>query len=538
MALKLLRSRWSVDELSAARATIDDRFGTTFLSELHGEIITTQACETEQLKATLGIKASDLEFVLRQVCYARFVAHERLNRPILIGASQNRAVVAGIPPKWRRVLVDRGIRVARFRSMLLWGWRATRWGLLGGAVFGYHVARMASPAERGRGNGGSYAYLHTVALENLPIGIKDLPATDIVSWLERRTNFLEGIDTVASAIEAPVVETLEGRRLLRYRHPLAAPSGIRAACRFVRISSGVLFRVTVRLVSGRWQSAILAPMLVQAALLKATEGRGQAKIHLFNSSGAGQRPLWTLLATSFDIRVVCYHYSTNIEAPRPRLDRAAEHIFTADSWRLSWWDQQTAWDQRHREALHERAERTPNISVLGPTSFVATTKRLPRIPARSVAVFDVTPMNGSRQALWASQNYYTIETVQGFILGLIEVAAAQGLTIAWKSKRAVEESHHPDYSPFREMLQRRGDVVVVEPGCSAEQLIAATAATVSIPFTSTALLAKADGKPSAFFDPTGSIASDHGARRGLPLLASKDEIGIWMASIRDSCLRG
>ena len=535
MALKLLRSRWSVGELSAARATIDDRFGTTFLSELHGEIITTQACETEQLKATLGIKASDLEFVLRQVCYGRFVAHERLNRPILIGASRNRAVVAGIPPKWRRVLVDRGIRVARFRSMLLWGWRATRWGLLGGAVFGFHLLRMASPSERGRGTNGNYAYLHAVALENLPIGLKDLPATDIVSWLERRTKFLEGIDTVASAIEAPVVETLEGRRLLRYRHPLAAPSGIRDACRFVRISSGVLIRVTVRLVSGRWQSAILAPMLVRAALSTGPEGRGEAELHLLNSSGAGRRPLWSLLASSFDIRVVCYHYSTNIEALRPHLDRAAEQIFTADSWRLSWWDQQTAWDQRHRDALHERAERTPNISVLGPTSFVATTKRLPQIPARAIAVFDVTPIGW--RALYEADNYYTIETVQGFILGLIEAAEAEGLTIAWKSKRAVKESHHPDYSPFREMLQRRGDAVVVEPGCSAEQLIAATAATVSIPFTSTALLAKADGKPSAFFDPTGSIASNHGARRGLPLLASKDEVRIWMASIRDNCRR-
>ena len=432
MALKLFRSRWSVDELSVARATIDDRFGATFLSELHGEIITTQACETEQLKATLGIKASDLEFVLRQVCYARFVAHERLNRPILVGASQNRAVVAGIPPKWRKVLVDRGIRVARFRSMLLWGWRATRWGLHGGAVFGFHLLRMASPSERGRGTNGNYAYLHTVALENLPIGIKDLPATDIVSWLERRTNFLEGIDTVASAIDAPVSQTLEGRRLVRYRHPLAAPSGIRETGRFMRISSGLLLRIAVRLVSGRWQSAILATMLVEAALLKATEGRGQAKIHLFNSSGAGRRPLWTLLAASFDIRVVCYHYSMNIEELTPPMGQAAERLFTIDSWRLSWWDQQTAWDQRHREALHERAERTPNISVLGPTSFVATTKRLPLLPAEAIAVFDVTPMNVGRVGLSASDVYHTIETVQGFILGLIEAASAQGLTIAWK----------------------------------------------------------------------------------------------------------
>lgn len=62
-------------------------------------------------------------------------------------------------------------------------------------------------------------------------------------------------------------------------------------------------------------------------------------------------------------------------------------------------------------------------------------------------------------------------------------------------------------------------------------LIARASAVISMPFTSTAHIARELGKPTCFYDPTGIIQRDGRAAHGIPIIIGRDELQGWLASL-------
>ena len=514
----------------ADRAAFDERHGPEALARVHDAFVRTTVCELEDLPRFLDLDPADIEFVLRQECYATISRHERFNRALISAVAASRPLTAGLPHSWRGALREQGFSVAGRRSAIRWGARATLGLGLGVATYLLHLVRITRPVERRRANGanGPTAYMHTVASENLPIGLPDLPATDVVSWLEQNTDLLDDIDTVASRVEALVSRTRGGRAVVGGLWPLAVPTSSRAVVQFVRGGSTVLAKALRSLLRSGWTEAMLARMLVDATLLQSTQGTGQALAHLFNTSALASRPLWTIVAPQFGIRSLCYHYSTNAEDP---LSQPSVPNSCLADWRLCWWDEQLVWDTRQAAVLQRAAERPGKVRVVGPISFVATTRYIPNKARGALAVFDVTPWGHGRIAALPRKIYETQELIEAFICNLAEEAHANSLWIAWKTKREVGDAHDSAYRPFQQRMQNCPGVVIVEPSVSAQQLIAACCAAVSLPFTSTAHIAHAAGKPSAFYDPFGAVVPGHPAGRGLPILSAPNDLRAWLHSL-------
>lgn len=530
--MRLFRAPWRLTDeaLVAARQDFDAHFGADALAVLHDRLVRTSVLRDDSIPPIPGIESGDLEFVIRQNCYSVIQQDGRLNRALLTAFAANRRVATPLPKAWRRVLSDQGFEVAARRSAFLWGLQAVRRIGVGIAKYGLHLVLAADPRQTRRVTPDILvAYLHTIGAENLPTGLPDLPATDVVSWFEEHTDLLNGFGAVASRARVDIERTRGGRRLISGMRPLVPPSDGASAVRFVGSGLKHLGRALVMTLRGRWGLALVAPDLVELALLRSTRGQGQPSLHLFNTSGAAKRPMWTLVSAEFGIRTIGYHYSTNSESIK--LVRGAEGRPLVDSWHLAWWDEQLVWDQRQKDFLGEAAARPGPTQITGPISFVAATSRLPESCKGSIAVFDVTPMNAQRQALWTSDIYYTQGLVEGFILGVVKAADEIGVAVTWKTKRDVKESHDAAYLPFRERVSELPGVNVVPPAVSAEQLIAASLAVVSLPFTSTALIARASGKPSVFFDPSGTVSQDHPARRDLHLLDSAADLHAWLATV-------
>jgi polysaccharide biosynthesis PFTS motif protein len=62
-------------------------------------------------------------------------------------------------------------------------------------------------------------------------------------------------------------------------------------------------------------------------------------------------------------------------------------------------------------------------------------------------------------------------------------------------------------------------------------LIEDSVAAISMPFTSTAIIASELGKPSCYFDPTGIIQQDDRGAHGIPVVCGIDELRCWVAQI-------
>ena len=72
-----------------------------------------------------------------------------------------------------------------------------------------------------------------------------------------------------------------------------------------------------------------------------------------------------------------------------------------------------------------------------------------------------------------------------------------------------------------------------DPEISAVKVIEQSDIVISIPFTSTALIARSLGKASAYYDPTGMIAKNDAAGHGIPLLSNYKELFHWVSEVCD-----
>ena len=52
-----------------------------------------------------------------------------------------------------------------------------------------------------------------------------------------------------------------------------------------------------------------------------------------------------------------------------------------------------------------------------------------------------------------------------------------------------------------------------------------------MPFTSTALIAKHEGRPSVYYDPSGIVQAGDRAAHGIPILVGIDELQEWVKGI-------
>jgi polysaccharide biosynthesis PFTS motif protein len=90
---------------------------------------------------------------------------------------------------------------------------------------------------------------------------------------------------------------------------------------------------------------------------------------------------------------------------------------------------------------------------------------------------------------------------------------------------------HRRYTATVERLAASGGIITIDPDTSAHRVIERTAAVISFPFTSTALIARQLGKPSIYYDPHGFIQAGDRAAHGIPVVSGIDALRRWVAEL-------
>ncbi|MDP3086736.1 MAG: polysaccharide biosynthesis PFTS motif protein [Methylotenera sp.] len=96
--------------------------------------------------------------------------------------------------------------------------------------------------------------------------------------------------------------------------------------------------------------------------------------------------------------------------------------------------------------------------------------------------------------------------------------------ILWKRKRNIGSIAHTFYRHLADQLANNRHVVLVDPEISAIRVIESCVAVISMPFTSTAIIAREMGKPSVYYDSSGLLQKDDRAAHGIPILSTSDEL--------------
>lgn len=459
------------------------------------------------------------------------VLHERLQRALLASAGSGAPLRCPLPRRWQRELGAAGVPVDAWGSTALWAGLVAAW-------FGRGVWRTFE-VVRGAVRGADGRLLHHAAAfdglgpAHLPQPGADGRSFDIFTWYAQWEGRLPGVDRLVHTVPAPPTRTAGPAALPVVALPdLLPPLSRTAAIRTLAWCAGAIACATFDLLRGRWAHAAMLSQAIQSRTVADAPG-GPAPDYLLHNSGWLYRPMWTYEAEARGSRILFYFYSTNAET----FKAATGYRRQANMWHVCNWPCYLVWDEAQAEFVHREIAPDATVRIVGPIWFGESPVALPEIASSAVAVFDVQPHRDfTYQVVVGQSMYYTPRVALDFLDDVQAALADAGRPMAFKHKRLVGgHALHARYRRRLAALHGQTGVVTLDPAIAAWRVIESCAAVISMPFTSTALLGREQGKPSIYYVPDHApfdpVQDDDRAAHGIPIVRGPDALRAWLRTL-------
>lgn len=479
-------------------------------------------------KFVFGNAAAYGEIACRQYLLAR-VADLNFNRALLYAFGKpGESFSYYLPPGWRKIIRNHGIKIASFRSSLLWQ-------AFVGMMIGHGILRIARIIFDGiyaifskKGQElGNYIYFDSLADGNLPQDCGEVLSHDIITWYMQYPGRVRNIDALCHGVKSASL------RKVNETPVLALPSrlGIMPLTSFESLFRFVGWAIVSTCVAiwdwiwGRWWHGLLLNQAALAAQVRIQDQRLLAKEYLFHLSGWIYRPLWTYEVERKGQKITFFFYATNTEG----FKRTQGYRPLPYGWQTMTWPHYLVWDEYQSDFVQRAVGESASISIVGPIWFHGSAKELPIIGKKCIAVFDITPHRSSRyRTLGPEIDYYIPDTCIRFLSGVLQAAKENGCVILWKQKRKIGSMAHPHYQRFLRQFIEDDNVRAIDPDISANRVIEASMAVIAMPLTSTALIGLELGKPSSYYDATGLVHNGDRAAHGIEIIHDADELVDWL----------
>lgn len=473
-----------------------------------------------------GASIFNAERVVRQLLLDK-CANSKMYNSILYSIGNSSSVRYAMPKIWREEIQRNGVEVNQFFSSLGWFFlllaRFSR-GFL--SIFkiikNMMQAQMFSPPL------GAYVYFDGLTPNNLPQINNKQPSYDICTWYskwEGRGSLVKVIRHNAqknlTSISGLNVEGMDAPPYLLFRSPYLV-------AKFFAWCVLASMRALIELMCGRWWHAFILEEAVKAKAMSFAQIENIAEEYLFHYSGSVYRPMWTYEAEKKGSRVILYFYSV---FEQPRLPQGYES--QKYEWGASSWPIHLVWDKWQKEQLKRDLEVAPEIHIVGPIYFSDGAENIQFTP-NSIAVFDVEPHKLSKHFPQSTLSEYLAEYPDlnvRFLNDIQTVLSEMGQIMVIKRKRDVSGRTRRGYLKALKEISSKAGVVFLPSSISPCKVINQSVGVISIPFTSTALLAQAHDVPSVYYDPTGWINKNDRAAHNVPVISGIDELRRWIKSL-------
>lgn len=476
----------------------------------------------------MGAGNSYGEIVVRQYLLIR-IGGEGLNRALLSALSKGQGkVIYPLPKAWRTNISQHGFKVANIRSSLLWKLYIIAAWLYGVSqivkiIFSGLISLTHKPIKQKK-----HVYFDRLSLGNLPQGVIGQKSYDIVSWYLQWKGKTKNIEAIHHNVPNVSMQ-LDKVDLFFQSKILPSLTGWMPILNYTLWGIGASLIALLDCFRGRWWHPFMLNQAAQSKQVRCLQKELLADEYLFHNSGWIYRPLWTYDAEKAGSKITFYFYSTNCESFKSH-DGYQPIPY---GWKAMNWSRYLVWDKYQADFIRRSVGDVANIIVVGPIWFQDANKKVPVCKGRKVAVFDVTPVRNSIYCtLGLSKEFYTPYIVNKFLEDIVFLAE-RNYSILWKRKRNIGASVHPFYKSLANRLDMLKGVILIDSEISVVKVIEQSDIVISIPFTSTALIARSLGKASAYYDPTGMIVKNDVAGHGIPLLSNYKELYHWVSEVCD-----
>jgi len=476
---------------------------------------------------------SQAEIVVQQFLYQKLLISEnRLNKALLYSiGTKGTPVVFGLPSVWQKVLIDHGFKVARLRSSLAWlCFIAIHFC---SAVFTivristkslFAAMRLSNSCVPTR-----YVYFENLVPGKLPQPCADGRSYDLITWYSLWEGRASGIDSLCHDARSAEPTEVDGMRVEYIDRPFPLLTNVKDILRFSGWALKAMIRSAIDVFAWRWWHVLLLGQAANATLVQLTRSNKLARDYLFAYTGAIYRPLWTYEAEGKGSRIILYFLSLAEGFKLPQGGDVSEKV----EWGLLLnWPIMLVWDEHQKELLRKYIQNKADIRVVGPIYSVDSPVELPKIPKRSIAVFDVQRRRKALVFGFGSTAEYRnqnpdldIQFIKDIQLALSEC----GVAFIHKRKREIGNKSIKEYMGLINNLSQSGAIISVNPGASAIRVIEKCAGVISRCFTSTACYDQSRDIPNVYYDPSGWIQNDDPGAHGVPILSGIDELRAWLS---------
>jgi len=450
------------------------------------------------------------------------VGNYSLNKSLLVSLGMKEGqVVHPLPKIWRGKIRLLGWKVSEMKSALVWqGFLLLCWGY-GVCLFATKILQgLLSYSFSKQEMKGRHVYFNRLTAKELPTGDKS-ESHDLVSWYMQWIGRAKKLDWIGHSVRGVQAREVQGVRL-QFMERMPPLRGIMPNLRFLFWGGWASLFCLFEWLKGRWWHPLMFSSFVEAYLVRNRETL--AVDHMFHNSGP-TRPLWTYEAENRGSCSTLYFYSTNGDWFKTK----EGYQSTPAYYRNMNFSRYLVWDQEHADYVRRCAGNKARIEIVGPIWFSDSSAILPELTSRTVAVFDVQPRRKSiHEVLGFPFEYYTPAIGIKFLDDIHEVVVQHNWIMAWKGKRKLPLSQNrqiaKSYASACERLASSPNMLVIDPDIAATRLIKKSELVISMPFTSTAHLARDLGKPSYYYDPSGIIQKDDRAAHGIPIISRLSEL--------------
>lgn len=474
----------------------------------------------------LGAAISNSELVLRQYLLYHFANYD-LNKAILYAKGNSDAsIVHPLPHIWFSAFEQSGLKIAKVRSTLLWNGYIIMFFALGLKVIGKTIIQSIKEIIRPAYNGlGRYTYFDSISVDNLH-NSKGRYSRTILSWYQQWSGRVGELDTICHDIQG-LNPTNSGavcvRSLLSAIPPINTINGL---VRYTAWAIKSILLAGIDLFRGRWWHALLLNQAARSAHVRIMSADLLAREYMFHNANWIYRPLWTYEAEARECLVTFYFYSTNCESFKLR-SGYSKQIY---GWQNLNWPRYLVWNDYQSSFVKRVIGEGAPVKVVGCIWFSDNGNNFSSTTKHNIAVFNVTPQRLSHYAPQVIQDFhfYSPKVCNKFLLDIQQTSFEQQYNMLLKQKRNIGSMAHPSYRLICESLLSLQNVRCVDADTSAIQVIEECDLVISMPFTSTALIAREMNKPSVYYDPLGLCQKGDRAAHGIEILQGKNELESWI----------
>ena len=454
----------------------------------------------------------DIELSIRQYLTV-IILGLSFNRSILYSIGSNQSLSHPLPKEWRYALISQGINVNNFNSALLWH------------VYGFFFGGRCVLSElksiffllKKQPNLGKYIFFDGLVDNNISANPN---RHNIVNWYLRWKNRNIEINSICHSASGTSDFKLDKVDIVQTD---GLPKLIRTE--LLKYVGFFIYEVIYSFIWLFFKPAY-GFLLRESMKLKRVDLANDADLardYLFSGSSAFYRPIWTYVAEDKGSRILFYDYSTNTADFKTKNGYPIQ-----EPWHLMSWPHYLAWNEFHVDFFMKSGQHNSVIENVGHIWFSSSGK-CADIPLNSIAVFDVPPTKFPMYYVY-SPEYYNYNISNRFLSDICLVLNKSNFNIVHKKKR-IKKFTHKRYERRIRQLNKDPRYIEIFPDIDALQVIQKTKACISMPFTSTAIIAKQEGKPSAYYDPSGTIQKDDRAAHDIPVLSGINELEDWVKSL-------